>query len=153
LDNTFAHCPQCITRYFTSQCLSIKSDVYSFGVVLLEIISGHKVIDTTLPNQEAWNLCDWVRFNLQEGNINKILHPIVKASNPNLDAIWKVAEIAIQCVEPKAIHRPIMTKVVEELRVAITIQEGNALPSNYSHSMTYEIQNQYGPQMVLMSPL
>ncbi|CAK9213835.1 unnamed protein product, partial [Sphagnum troendelagicum] len=120
-------------EYFASQCLSVKSDVYSFGVVLLEIISGRKVIDTTLPNREAWNLCDWVRFNLQEGNINKILHPIVKASNPNLDAIWKVAEIAIQCVEPKAIHRPIMTKVVEELRVAITFQEGNALPSNYSH--------------------
>ncbi|CAK9237925.1 unnamed protein product [Sphagnum troendelagicum] len=140
-------------EYFTSRCLSVKSDVYSFGVVLLEIISGCKVIDTTLPNREAWNLCDWVRFNLQEGNINKILHPIVKASNPNLDAIWKVAEIAIQCVEPKAIHRPIMTKVVEELRVAITFQEGNALPSNYSHSMTYEIQNQSGPQMVLMSPL
>jgi len=56
-----------------------------------------------------------VRFNLQEGNINKILDPIVKASNPNLASIWKVAEIAIQCVEPKAVHRPIMTKVVEEL--------------------------------------
>jgi len=77
-----------------------------------------------------------VRFNLQEGNINEILDPIVKNSNPNLDAIWKVVEIAIQCVEPKAIDRPIMTKVVEQLRVAISIQEGNALPSDYSHSMT-----------------
>jgi len=90
-----------------------------------------------------------VRFNLQEGNINKILDPIVKASNANLDSIWKVAEIAIQCVEPKAIHRPIMTKVVEELRAVITFQEGNELPSNYSHSMTYETQNQSGFQMVL----
>jgi hypothetical protein len=93
-----------------------------------------------------------VRFNLQEGNINKILDPIVKDSNPNLDAVWKVAEIAIQCVEPKAIHRPIMTKVVEELRLAVTFQEGNALPSNYSHSMTYEIQSQSRSQMVLPSP-
>ncbi|KAH8936941.1 hypothetical protein BDL97_17G112300 [Sphagnum fallax] len=138
-------------EYFTSQCLSVKSDVYSFGVVLLEIIFGCKAIDTTLPNQEAWNLCDWVRFNLQESNINKILDPIVKASNPNLDAIWKVVEIAIQCVEPKAIHRPIMTKVVEQLRAAITIQEGNALPSDYSHSMTYEIQNQSRSQITLMN--
>ncbi len=93
-----------------------------------------------------------MRFNLQEGNINRILDPIVKASNPNLDSIWKAAEIAIQCVEPKAIHRPIMTKVVEELRAAITFQEGNTLPYNYSHNMTYEIQNQSGFQMVLMSP-
>ncbi len=52
-----------IDRYFTSQCLSIKSDVYSFGVVLLEIISGRKYIDTMLPNQEDWNLCDWVSCN------------------------------------------------------------------------------------------
>ncbi len=69
------------------------------------------------------------------------MDPIVKASNPNLDALWKVAEIAIQCVEPKAIHRPIMTKVVEKLRTAINLQEGNALPSNYSHGMTCEIQD------------
>ncbi|CAM6066110.1 unnamed protein product [Sphagnum tenellum] len=139
-------------EYFTSQCLSVKSDVYSFGVVLLEIVSGRKAIDTMLPNQEAWNLCDWVRINLQEGNINKILDPIVKDSNPNLNALWKVAEIAIQCVEPKAIHRPIMTKVVEELRTAINLQEGNALPSNYSHNMICEIQDQSRSQMVLMSP-
>ncbi len=52
-----------IDRYFTSQCLSVKSDVYSFGVVLLEIISRRKVINTTLPNREAWNLCDWVNYN------------------------------------------------------------------------------------------
>jgi hypothetical protein len=52
-----------IDRYFTSECLSVKSDVYSFGVVLLEIISGHKATDTMLPNEEDWNLCDWVSYN------------------------------------------------------------------------------------------
>jgi len=92
-----------------------------------------------------------VRINLEKGNINEILDPIVKSSNPNLDALWKVVEIGIQCVEPKAIHRPIMSKVVEELRIAINLQEGNALPSNYSHSMTCEIQDQSRSQMVLMS--
>jgi hypothetical protein len=58
----------------------------------------------------------------------------------------------MQCVEPKAIHRPIMTKVVEEIRTTINLQEGNILPSNYSHSMTCEIQDQSKSQMALMIP-
>jgi hypothetical protein len=105
-----------------------------------------------LKYNNIYAFVEQVRINLQEGNINKILDPIVKASNPNLDALWKVAEIAIQCVEPKAIHRPIMTEVIEELRTAINLQEGNALPSNSSHNMTCEIQDQSRSQMVLMSP-
>ncbi len=55
-------------------------------------------------------------------------------------------------MEPKAIHRPIMTKVVQQLRIAITFQESNALAFDYSHNITYEIQNQFRSQMVLMSP-
>ncbi len=83
-----------------------------------------------------------MRFNLQTGNIEKILDPIVKASNPQLDALWKVAEIAIQCVEPKSIHRPTMTKVVQELRAAL-LQEGlNPTLFEYSPNDTYKTQDQ-----------
>ncbi|CAK9267603.1 unnamed protein product [Sphagnum jensenii] len=137
-------------EYFTTRCLSPKSDVYGFGVVLLEIISGRMPIDPTLPNCDAWNLCEWVRSNLQAGNIDKILDPIVKASNPQLDALWKVAEIAIQCVEPKSIHRPTMTKVVEELRAAV-LQEG-LNSSGCSQHDRYEIQDEYGSQIDAFNP-
>ncbi|CAK9200256.1 unnamed protein product [Sphagnum troendelagicum] len=137
-------------EYFLTEYLSPKSDVYGFGVVLLEIISGRMPIDSTLPNRNAWNLCEWVRSNLQAGNIDKILDPIVKASNPQIDVLWKVAEIAIQCVEPKSIHRPTMTKVVEELRAAI-LQEG-LNSSEYSQNDTYGIQDEYGSQINAFDP-
>jgi hypothetical protein len=91
-----------------------------------------------------------VRSNLQAGNIDKILDPIVKASNPQIDVLWKVAEIAIQCVEPKSIHRPTMTKVVEELRAAV-LQEG-LNSSEYPQSDTYGIEDEYGSQIDPFNP-
>jgi serine/threonine-protein kinase PBS1 len=35
------------------QRVNDKTDVYSFGVVLLELITGHKAIDTTGPQGET----------------------------------------------------------------------------------------------------
>lgn len=46
----------------------------------------------------------------------------MKASNPIMEAVWKVAEVAMQSVEPKGIHRPTMTQVVHELQGALTIE-------------------------------
>jgi serine/threonine protein kinase len=40
--------------------LTTKVDVYSFGILLLEIVSGRKSIDDTLPPKEVY-LVKWVR--------------------------------------------------------------------------------------------
>lgn len=44
--------------------LNAKSDVYSFGVVLLELLTGRKPVDHTLPRGQQ-SLVTWV-----------IIHPI-----------------------------------------------------------------------------
>jgi hypothetical protein len=41
--------------------------------VVLEIISGRMPIDPTLPNRNAWNLCEWVSYNHSPLNSFKIL--------------------------------------------------------------------------------
>lgn len=46
----------------------------------------------------------------------------MKASNPNPDGLWKVAEVAMNCVEPKGVHRPVMSEVVQELRAALALE-------------------------------
>lgn len=46
-------------EYATMGQLSEKMDVYSFGVVLLEVVSGRKNIDFTVPHDQEY-LIKWV---------------------------------------------------------------------------------------------
>ena len=41
--------------------LTQKSDVYSFGVVLLELLTGRKPVDPTMPRGQQ-SLVTWVRI-------------------------------------------------------------------------------------------
>lgn len=41
--------------------LTQKSDVYSFGVVLLELLTGRKPVDPTMPRGQQ-SLVTWVGF-------------------------------------------------------------------------------------------
>lgn len=43
--------------------LTQKSDVYSFGVVLLELLTGRKPVDHTMPRGQQ-SLVTWVSFFL-----------------------------------------------------------------------------------------
>jgi serine/threonine protein kinase len=52
--------------------LTQESDVYSFGVVLLELLTGRKPVDPTMPRGQqslvtwVWNtLLNWWIFSLQ----------------------------------------------------------------------------------------
>lgn len=47
-------------EYATQGQLSEKVDVYSFGVLVLEIVTGRKNIDSSLPSDEIYIL-GWVR--------------------------------------------------------------------------------------------
>ena len=48
-------------RYAMTGQLTSKSDVYSFGVVLLELLTGRKPVDHTLPRGQQ-SLVTWVNI-------------------------------------------------------------------------------------------
>ena len=52
-----------IPRYAMTGQLNAKSDVYSFGVVLLELLTGRKPVDHTLPRGQQ-SLVTWVPISL-----------------------------------------------------------------------------------------
>lgn len=63
-----------------------------------------------------------------------------------MDSVWKVAEIAIQSVEPKGVHRPYMRDVVRELREAIVLETGHS--QAYSDQFSDVSTIQPGPRPV-----
>lgn len=48
-------------RYAMTGQLTQKSDVYSFGVVLLELLTGRKPVDHTMPRGQQ-SLVTWVSY-------------------------------------------------------------------------------------------
>ncbi|KAL3682507.1 hypothetical protein R1sor_000529 [Riccia sorocarpa] len=105
-------------EYFMDQKRSSKSDVYSFGVVLLEIICGRS---PTQPTGYDTHLVEWVRFQLNPDDLESIIDPFIK-STYNLESMWTVVNIAMDCVEPYGYYRPDINQVVRALVVAVELE-------------------------------
>ncbi|KAE8676586.1 Nodulation receptor kinase [Hibiscus syriacus] len=117
-------------EYYSTQQLSAKSDVFSFGVVLLEIISGREPLNIQRPRNE-WSLIEWAKPFIRESKIDEIVDPNIKGGY-HAEAMWRVVEAALACIEPFSAYRPGMDDIVRELEDALII-ENNA--SEYMKSI------------------
>ncbi|XP_045814075.1 probable LRR receptor-like serine/threonine-protein kinase At1g67720 [Trifolium pratense] len=109
-------------EYYANQQLTEKSDVYSFGVVLLELISGKKPVSPEDYGPEM-NIVHWARSLIRKGDIISIMDPLLIGS-VKTESIWRVAEIAMQCVEPHGASRPRMQEVILAIQDASKIEKG-----------------------------
>ncbi|KAL3813748.1 hypothetical protein ACJIZ3_015016 [Penstemon smallii] len=117
-------------EYYSTQHLSAKSDVFSFGVVLLEIVSGREPLNINRPRNE-WSLVEWAKPHIRNSKIEEIVDPSIKGEY-HAEALWRVIEVALACIEPYSAYRPCMVDIVRELEDAFII-ENNA--SEYMKSM------------------
>ncbi|XP_059639649.1 nodulation receptor kinase-like [Cornus florida] len=117
-------------EYYSTQHLSAKSDVFSFGVVLLEIVSGREPLNIHRPRNE-WSLVEWAKPYIRNSRIDEIVDPSIKGGY-HAEAMWRVVEVALACIEPFSAYRPCMADIVRELEDAFII-ENNA--SEYMKSI------------------
>ncbi|CAA2986485.1 nodulation receptor kinase-like [Olea europaea var. sylvestris] len=117
-------------EYYSTQHLSTKSDVFSFGVVLLEIVSGQEPLNIKRPRNE-WSLVEWAKPHIRNSRIEEIVDPNIKGGY-HAEAMWRVVEVALACIEPYSAYRPCMADIVRELEDAFII-ENNA--SEYMKSI------------------
>ncbi|KAI8571244.1 hypothetical protein RHMOL_Rhmol01G0104400 [Rhododendron molle] len=64
-------------EYAMTGLLTTRNDVYGFGVVLLEMLSGRKVSDASLPGEEVY-LVDWALPHIHNKKLQRILDPRVE---------------------------------------------------------------------------
>ncbi|KAL3684145.1 hypothetical protein R1sor_002167 [Riccia sorocarpa] len=118
-------------EYYTQGKLTQKSDVYSFGVVLLEIICGRPPILQTFIDPQEHMLVEWARGQMNSNNLESIIDPHIRGTY-NREAMWKLAELAMDCVEPHGVNRPDMNQVVRALIIAVESEEQATRTQVYS---------------------
>ncbi|XP_047056001.1 probable receptor-like protein kinase At2g47060 [Lolium rigidum] len=113
------HAPE----YAMTGQLSAKSDVYSFGVVLLELLTGRKPVDHTLPRGQQ-SLVTWATPRLSEDKVRQCVDPRLGQEYPP-KAVAKMAAVAALCVQYEADFRPNMSIVVKALAPLLNSRSSN----------------------------
>ncbi|XP_031108877.1 proline-rich receptor-like protein kinase PERK4 isoform X2 [Ipomoea triloba] len=101
-------------EYASSGKLTEKSDVFSFGVMLLEIITGHRPLDSTNITMED-SLVDWARPLLakaiEDGNYNQLADPRLEGKY-NSQEMGRMVACAAASIRHSAKRRPKMSQIV-----------------------------------------
>ncbi|KAL3531565.1 hypothetical protein ACH5RR_010887 [Cinchona calisaya] len=114
------HAPE----YAMTGQLNAKSDVYSFGVVLLELLTGRKPVDHTLPRGQQ-SLVTWATPKLSEDKVRQCVDSKLGTEYPP-KAVAKMAAVAALCVQYEADFRPNMSIVVKALQPLLNTRPGSA---------------------------
>ncbi|KAM7485605.1 hypothetical protein LguiA_001614 [Lonicera macranthoides] len=110
-----------------SEKLRSKRDVFMLGVVLLELLTGRKAVDYTLPRSQQ-NLIKWVTPKLNYYRVNECIDPRLNGEYPLRQAA-EMAAIAASCVQCEPVLRPSMSIVVNRLQPPL-----NDLPGTSSEA-------------------
>ncbi|BFG14395.1 hypothetical protein CerSpe_006690 [Prunus speciosa] len=94
--------------------LSEKADIYSFGVLVLEIISGRKNTDLTLPSEMQY-LPEYAWKLFEMSKVIELVDPKLHENGFVERDVLQAIQVAFLCLQPHANLRPPMSEVVAML--------------------------------------
>ncbi|VAI55605.1 unnamed protein product [Triticum turgidum subsp. durum] len=112
-------------EYATVLELTEKSDVYSFGVVLLEVITG-KPPFVQIPQAQPIHIVKWVQQRLSSGDIEGVVDARMQGDY-DVNGVWKVADLALECMAQTPAKRPTMTRMMAQLLECLELEESRSI--------------------------
>jgi serine/threonine protein kinase len=126
-------------EYATLGQLSDKVDVYSFGVVCLEIISGRRNIDESLPLEQVY-LTPWAWKLHLANKLLELVDPTLHLSNSEEEEdVQRVIKIALMCTQVASTSRPSMNQVVSMLQRDTQSNTGAALDGGEHELVRFDV--------------
>ncbi|KAL6875577.1 hypothetical protein ACP4OV_013090 [Aristida adscensionis] len=102
-------------EYATTGKITTKVDVYAYGVILMEMITGRKVLDDSLPEDETHLVTIFRRNMLDKEKFRKFVDPTMELSAEAWDSLMEVADLARHCTAREPHQRPDMCHCVNKL--------------------------------------
>ncbi|XP_028773435.1 receptor-like protein kinase 2 [Neltuma alba] len=96
-----------------------KSDVYSFGVVMLEVLTGKKPIDPSIP--DGLHIADWVRQ--KNGQVEVLDAALQSAPESDIEEMKEALGIALLCLASAPNQRPTMRDVATMIQEIKQVSE------------------------------
>ncbi|KAI4317383.1 hypothetical protein L6164_025255 [Bauhinia variegata] len=122
-------------EYAATGRVTTKVDVYAFGVVLMELITGRRALDDSMPDERS-HLVSWFRRVLiNKENIPKAIDQALDPDEETMESIYKVAELAGHCTAREPYQRPDMGHAVNVLVPLVEQWK----PTNHEEEESYGI--------------
>ncbi|KAL1542544.1 non-specific serine/threonine protein kinase [Salvia divinorum] len=100
----------CAPEFEKNGELTIKSDVYSFGVVMLELITGRKALDTSLPPEEQ-SLVSWAQPLFKDpSKYPDMADPLLRKGFP-VTGLNQAVGMAAMCLQEEPVARPLISDI------------------------------------------
>ncbi|KAL6659781.1 hypothetical protein ACP70R_002610 [Stipagrostis hirtigluma subsp. patula] len=102
-------------EYATTGKITTKVDVYAYGVILMEMITGRKVLDDSLPEDETHLVTIFRRNMLDKEKFRKFVDPTLDLNAEAWNSLMEVADLARHCTAREPHQRPDMCHCVNRL--------------------------------------
>ncbi|XP_077220158.1 protein STRUBBELIG-RECEPTOR FAMILY 3-like isoform X3 [Tasmannia lanceolata] len=100
------------------------SDIYSFGVIMLELFTGRKSHDSSLPRGEQ-SLVEWAKHQLHDfSSLQRMVDPSLNGTY-TLKSLSQFADIISLCVQSDPSFRPPISDIVQKLASMVPSRRSN----------------------------